>query len=422
MLHLSKARIVLKTSSLDVAAIRKDFPILNRKVQGKPLVYLDNAATSQKPEQVVQAIESYYRGYNANVHRGIHDLSEEATAAYEGAREKIRLFINSKRREENIFVRNATEGINLVANTWGKQNVSKGDHILLTIMEHHSNIVPWQLLAKENGATLQFVDVDNEGKLRLDQAEEMVDEGPRLLCITQMSNVLGTINPVKELTARAHDHGTTVLIDGAQSVPHIPVDLQDLDSDFFVFSGHKMMGPTGVGVVHGKRELLEEMPPFLGGGDMIKEVHMTESRWNDLPWKFEAGTPNIGGVIGLAAAVDYLSSLGMKNVCVLEKELTKYAMEMLIGIPGVHIYGPRDPEDRCGIIAFNIDGIHAHDVSTLLNQDGVAIRAGHHCAMPLMERLKIPASGRASFYIYNTHEEIDILVKSIMNAKRVFGS
>nr|AIF15985.1 cysteine desulfurase, SufS subfamily (sufS) [uncultured marine thaumarchaeote KM3_72_A09] len=422
MLHLSKARIVLKTSSLDVAAIRKDFPILNRKVQGKPLVYLDNAATSQKPEQVVQAIESYYRGYNANVHRGIHDLSEEATAAYEGAREKIRLFINSKRREENIFVRNATEGINLVANTWGKQNVSKGDHILLTIMEHHSNIVPWQLLAKENGATLQFVDVDNEGKLRLDQAEEMIDEGPRLLCITQMSNVLGTINPVKELTARAHDHGTTVLIDGAQSVPHIPVDLQDLDSDFFVFSGHKMMGPTGVGVVHGKRELLEEMPPFLGGGDMIKEVHMTESRWNDLPWKFEAGTPNIGGVIGLAAAVDYLSSLGMKNVCVLEKELTKYAMEMLIGIPGVHIYGPRGPEDRCGIIAFNIDGIHAHDVSTLLNQDGVAIRAGHHCAMPLMERLKIPASGRASFYIYNTHEEIDILVKSIMNAKRVFGS
>ena len=422
MLHSPKARIVLKTSSLDVAAIRKDFPILRRKVQGKPLVYLDNAATSQKPEQVVQAIESYYRGYNANVHRGIHDLSEEATAAYEGAREKVRLFIGAKRSDENIFVRNATEGINLVANTWGRTNVSKGDRILLTIMEHHSNIVPWQLLAKEKGATLQFVDVDDEGKLRLDQAEAMIDEGPRLLCMTQMSNVLGTINPVKELTMRAHDHGVTVLIDGAQSVPHVPVNLQDLDSDFFVFSGHKMMGPTGIGVVHGKRELLEEMPPFLGGGDMIKEVHTTEARWNDLPWKFEAGTPDIGGAIGLAAAVEYLSSLGMENVCGLEKELTKYALELLVDIPGLHIYGPRNPEDRCGIIAFNLDGIHAHDVATLLNQDGVAIRAGHHCAMPLMERLRIPASGRASFYIYNTHEEIDILVKSLMNAKRVFGS
>lgn len=422
MFHSPKARIVLKTSSLDVAAIRKDFPILRRKVQGKPLVYLDNAATSQKPEQVVQAIESYYRGYNANVHRGIHDLSEEATAAYEGAREKVRLFIGAKRSDENIFVRNATEGINLVANTWGRTNVSKGDRILLTIMEHHSNIVPWQLLAKEKGATLQFVDVDDEGKLRLDQAEAMIDEGPRLLCMTQMSNVLGTINPVKELTMRAHDHGVTVLIDGAQSVPHVPVNLQDLDSDFFVFSGHKMMGPTGIGVVHGKRELLEEMPPFLGGGDMIKEVHTTEARWNDLPWKFEAGTPDIGGAIGLAAAVEYLSSLGMENVCGLEKELTKYALELLVDIPGLHIYGPRNPEDRCGIIAFNLDGIHAHDVATLLNQDGVAIRAGHHCAMPLMERLRIPASGRASFYIYNTHEEIDILVKSLMNAKRVFGS
>ena len=413
---------MLKTHSLDTAAIRKDFPILSRKVQGKPLVYLDNAATSQKPEEVVQAIQSYYRSYNANVHRGIHDLSEEATAAYESAREKIGSFINSKRREENIFLRNATEGINLIANTWGKKNISKGDHILLTIMEHHSNIVPWQLLAKENGATLKFVDIDDEGKLMLDQAEEMIDEGPRLLCITQMSNVLGTINPVKELIARAHDHGVTVLIDGAQSVPHIPVDLQDLDSDFFVFSGHKMLGPTGVGVVHGKRELLEEMPPFLTGGNMIKEVHMTEARWSDLPWKFEAGTPDIGGAIGLATAVEYLSSLGMKNVCALEKELTKYAMDRLIDIPGIHIYGPRDLENRCGIIAFNIDGIHAHDVSTLLNQDGVAIRAGHHCAMPLMERLKIPASVRASFYIYNTQKEIDVLVESLINAKRIFGS
>ena len=423
---------------LNVGQIREDFPILDRQVHGKPLVYLDNAATSQKPEAVLGAMDEYYRCYNANIHRGVHTLAEEATAAYEGARRKVGRFINAYSPREVIFVRNTTEAINLVANTWGRENVGAGDVIVLSVMEHHSNLVPWQLLARAQGAQLAFIDLDGEGRLVL--RGEGAGHGPgeslasilqreagrvKLVATSGMSNVLGTINPVREVAEMAHEAGALLLVDGAQSVPHLPVDVQADGADFLAFSGHKMLGPTGIGVLWGRKEILQEMPPFLGGGDMIKSVHLYESEWNDLPHKFEAGTPNMAQAIGLGAAVDYLTALGMENVREHEQAMAGYALQRLAEVPGLHMYGP-PARDRGGVMTFNLmqDGelaIHPHDLASILDREGVAIRAGHHCAQPLMEYYGVPATARASFYVYNHEEEVDVLVEALGTARRVFG-
>ncbi len=408
-------------TALDVEAIRRDFPILQREVNGRPLVYLDSAATSQKPEVVIQAMDHYYRWYNANVHRGIHKLSEEATTAYEEARAKVARFIGARSARECIFVRNTTEGINLVAYAWGRKHIGPGDEILLSEMEHHSNLVPWQRLAEEKGARLRFIPVTDDGYLDLSRLDDLLTECTRLVAIIHMSNVLGTINPVEEIIRAAHERGALVLVDGAQSVPHFPVNVQKLDCDFLAFSGHKMCGPTGSGVLYGKRHLLEEMDPFMGGGDMIKEVHLYESRWNDVPWKFEAGTPSIVEGIALGVAVDYLSAVGMEAIHEHEQHLTHHGLERLSSVKGVKIYGPRSAEDKGGVITFTVEGIHPHDLATMLDSAGVAIRAGHHCAMPLHERYGIPASARASFYLYTTFQEIDALVEALEQAKAVFG-
>jgi len=423
-MSMSSVNLALKTAqrpALDVEAIRRDFPILQREVNGRPLVYLDSAATSQKPDVVISAIDHYYRWYNANVHRGIHKLSEESTAAYEEARAKVARFIGARSARECIFVRNTTEGINLVAYAWGRKHVGPGDEILLTEMEHHSNLVPWQRLAEEKGARLRFIPVTDDGYLDLSRLDELLTERTRLVSLIHMSNVLGTINPVEEITRRAHERGAIVLVDGAQSVPHFPVDVQALDCDFLAFSGHKMCGPTGIGVLYGRRHLLEEMDPFLGGGDMIKEVHLYQSRWNDVPWKFEAGTPSIVEGIGLGVAVDYLTHVGLEAIHEHEQRLVHYGLERIAAIKGVTIYGPRSPEDKGGVITFNVAGIHPHDLATVLDRVGVAIRAGHHCAMPLHERYGIPASSRASFYLYTTFTEIDALADALEQAKAVFG-
>ncbi len=410
---------MLKSRALDIVETRKQFPILKREVHGKPLVYLDSAATSQKPQVVIDAICKYYQEYNANVHRGIYQISEEATADYEGARGKVASFINAKETAEIVFVRSTTEGINLVAHSWGRKNISKGDTIILTIMEHHSNIVPWQLLAKEKGANLEYVDIDEEGKLG--EVDELLDRGAKLLCLTHVSNVLGTINPVKDIVRKAHRKGVTVLVDAAQSVPHMPVDVKDIDCDFLAASGHKMLGPMGSGFLFGKKEMFEEMPPFLSGGEMIKEVHLRDAKWNDVPWKFEAGTMNVEGAIGLGVAIDFLEKLGMDNVRTHEKEITAYALEELSKINGIRIYGPPDANDRGGVISFTLHEAHAHDIATILDEEGVAIRAGHHCAMPLMERLNAPATARASFYIYNLGEDVDRLVEGLGKVQKLFG-
>jgi cysteine desulfurase/selenocysteine lyase len=412
-------RLASSIVTINVRRIREDFPVLRRKVNGKPLVYLDNAATSQKPRQVIEVINEYYRWYNANIHRGIHKLSEEATLAYESARERIADFVGG-RSEEIIFTRNATEALNLVAFSWGRANIRKGDRILLTEMEHHSNIVPWQLLGKAKDAELRYVRVTDDGYIDMDSFEQEIAHKPKILCITHMSNVLGTINPLKEMTREAHQVGCTVLVDAAQSVPHMPVDVGELGCDFLAFSGHKMMGPTGVGILWGRKELLEGMEPFLGGGEMIREVHLYEAAWKDIPWKFEAGTPNIVGAIGLGAAVDYLNELGMPNVRDHEFEIAKYAIETLTRVPGFQIYGPRKPDDRGAVISFNLGDIHAHDLASILDEEGIAIRSGHHCAQPLMERLNIPAASRASFYVYNLKEEVDILADALHKARKIF--
>ena len=410
-----------KTVPYNVEKIREDFPILGRVIDGKPLVYLDNAATSQKPKQVIETLNRYYSEYNANIHRGIYKISEEATAAHEEARAKIARFINARQTEEIVFVRGTTEGINLVAHSWGRQNIGLGDGIMLTEMEHHSNIVPWQLLAREKGAALKYVGISDDGiLLNEDFHQHLKDDGVKLFCVAHSSNVLGTINPIREMIREAHKQGCRVLVDAAQSVPHMPVDVQDLDCDFLAFSGHKMCGPTGIGVVYAKRELLEEMSPFHGGGEMIREVHLYESAWKPPPYKFEAGTVNIAGAIGLGAAVDYLSKLGMRNIRSHERELTEYALEQLSKIRGMSIYGPKDAQLRGGVISFNLGDIHAHDMATLLDEDGIAVRAGHHCAQPLMERLGVPGTARASFYVYNTEEEVDCLVGSLERAGRIF--
>ncbi|MGZ3617161.1 MAG: cysteine desulfurase [Ktedonobacteraceae bacterium] len=403
------------------AEIRKDFPILARQVHGKPLVYLDSTASSQKPEVVIEAMSTYYKMYHANVHRGVYEISEEATARMEKARVKVARFINAHRSKQVIFTRNTTESINLVAYSWGNTNIAAGDLIVLTEMEHHSNLVPWQLLAQRTGARLEFVPVTDEGLLNLDVYEQLLQQQPKLVAFTHMSNVLGTINPAQKMIAQAHAVGAIVLLDAAQSVPHMHVDVQALDVDFLCFSAHKMLGPTGIGILYGKRDLLEAMPPFMGGGDMIRKVGLRESTWNDLPWKFEAGTPAIAEAVGLGEAVDYLNTLGMENVFKHEQEITVYALEQLKTIPELTIYGP-DVMERGGVVSFTLADIHPHDLASILDQEmGVAIRAGHHCAQPLMDRYNLAATARASFYVYTVQEDIDALVQGLHKALQIFN-
>lgn len=405
--------------TFDVQKIREDFPILNQTVNDKPLIYFDNASTSQKPKQVIESISSYYNEYNSNVHRGIHFLSEKASLRFEEVREKIRKFINAKHAEEIIFVRGTTEAINLVSYAWGRENIKEGDGVLLTEMEHHSSLVPWQQLALEKKARLNYVGLNDDGTLRSNDWDKYLG-GTKIVSVTEASNVLGTINPIKEIVKKAHASGSKVLVDAAQSVPHMPVDVQDLDCDFLAFSGHKMLGPTGIGVLYAKMDVLEQMKPFHYGGSMIKEVHLNETKFAETPAKFEAGTPDIAGVIGLGVAVDYLNNIGMKNVKTHETELTKYALQRLSEVKDLQIYGPKDPKIRVGVISFNLGDIHAHDLSTVLDSEGIAVRSGHHCAMPLHERLGLTASTRASFYLYNKKEEIDVLVNALEKARKVF--
>ena len=406
----------------DVAKIRQDFPILSKTVYGKPLVYLDNAATSQKPRQVIQALVDYYEGYNSNVHRGVHALSMEATQKYEEARQKIADFIGAGSSEAVIFVRNTTEAINLVAGTWAVANLKAGDEILTTEMEHHSNLVPWQKLAKENGVVLRFVPVTDQGTLDISNLDSLLNERTRLVAFNHMSNVLGTINPVSELTKAARAKGALVLLDGAQSVPHMPVNVQELDCDFMAFSGHKMMGPTGIGVLYVKPSIMDQMEPFLRGGEMVKQVWLEDATWNDLPMKFEAGTPNIADTIALGAAVDYLQALDMSQVRQHETQITAYALESFRELKeDLEMYGPEDLNIRGGIVSFYAHDVHPHDLGTMLDREGIAIRAGHHCAMPLVrDRLGKAATARASFYVYNTEEEVDQLVEALKQALRFF--
>jgi len=408
-------------STLDVAKIREDFPILNRKVRnGKQLIYFDNAATTQKPRQVIESIHDYYMNYNANIHRAVHQLAEEATNAYEGARDKVAKFVNAS-REEIIFVRNATEAINLIAYAWGRENINKSDKVVITEFEHHSNIVPWQLLTQEKNAKLEYIRINDDGLLMLDDLYNLLEQNSvKLVSVGHMSNVLGTLAPVQDIIKACHEKNVPMLVDGAQSVPHMPVDVQKLDCDFMAFSAHKMLGPTGVGVLYAKREYLDKMRPFIAGSDMIKEVHKYETRWNDLPWKYESGTPNIADVIGYGVAIDYLNRIGMQNIRDHEKELTKYALDRITGVKGVHVYGTHDVEHRGGVISFNFGDIHPHDLATILDEDGVAIRSGHHCAQVLMERLGVAATSRASFYIYNTKEEVDVFINSLDRARVIF--
>ncbi len=409
---------------IDVSLVKKDFPILSTQMNGKRLVYLDSAATSQKPVQVIDAISNYYRTFNANIHRGIYKISEQATEEYTKSKDKLAEFIGAKSYQEIVYVRNTTEAINLAALSWGEANVNKGDHILITQMEHHSNIVPWQMLAQRKGAVLDYVALNGD-RSALDQEslEEQLEKNPKILAVTHASNVLGTINDVKAITRKAHDRGAVVLIDGAQSCPHMPVDVRDIGCDFFALSGHKMLGPTGIGALYGKRDLLAAMEPIFGGGDMLRSVAFQTHTWNDLPWKFEAGTSNIEGGIGLSAAIDYLNGIGMKNIRRHEVEVTKYAMEKLGGIRGLKIYGPDidHMESRGGVISFSMEGAHPHDVAQIFDDRGIAIRAGHHCAMPLVEDvLGVGAVSRISFYIYNDKNDADAAVDAVGEVKRVF--
>lgn len=404
----------------NVQEIREDFPLLSRELRpGVPLVYLDSAATSQKPQVVIDAMSRYYQELNANIHRGIHQLAEEATYAYEEARTKIADFIHAPSPEELIFTRNTTESINLVANSYGREFLKEGDLVLLTEMEHHSNLVPWQLLADQLSLRLEFIPVTPQGLLDLDAFDKLLEQAPKLLAITHMSNVLGTVNPLEEMLAKAKSAGAVTLVDGAQSVPHFPVDLSQLEADFYAFSAHKMVGPTGIGILFGRKELLEKMPPFLGGGEMIKKVELRSFKTNDLPHKFEAGTPAIAEAVGFGAAVDYLSQIGMEEVEKQERILTGYALEKLSGIPKLHVIGP-GIEEKGGVVSFYLEGIHAHDVAQILDSEGIAVRAGHHCAQPLHIKFGLPATSRASMYFYNTEEEIDHLVTGIHKVQKIF--
>ena len=412
----------MQATSETFESLRNDFPVLERKVRdGKKLVYLDNAATTQKPIQVIDAISDYYKNNNSNIHRAVHALAEESTEAFEQTRDKVAEFLNTKDSQEIIFVKGTTEAINLVANAWGRDNVKEGDIIVTTEYEHHSNIVPWQLLTQDKKAQLKYIDIDDNGELMIDQLDEYLSTGKvKLVAFSHVSNVLGTITPAKEIISKCKNAGVKTLIDGAQAVPHMKVDLTELDCDFYAFSAHKMLGPTGVGVLWAKKEILEKMIPYQGGGDMIREVHKYETTWNDLPYKFEAGTPNIADVIGFKTAIEYLQKIGMENIRNHELELTKYALEQMEKVPGITLYGAKEPEKRGGVVSFNFNDVHPHDVGTIIDKDGVAIRSGHHCAQVLMEKLNVAATNRASFYIYTTKEEIDALITALQNVAKVF--
>ncbi len=407
--------------ALDVEQIRNDFPVLRREVRpGVKLIYLDSTATSQKPEPVLQAMESFYRTSNANIHRGVHTLAEEATAMYEQARVKIAKFINAASPHEVIYTRNTTESINLIAYAWGRANLQSGDLVILTEMEHHSNLVPWHMLMAERGIRLEFIPVTPDGLLDLEAYRALLLQSPKLVSFTHMSNVLGTITPAAEIIRMAHAAGALTLLDGAQSIPHLKVDVQALDVDFLAFSAHKMCGPTGIGALYGKSKLLEDMPPFLGGGDMIKEVHLRSFRPNSIPHKFEAGTPAIAESVGFGAAVDYLSAIGMEEISGHEHEIIEYALERLEEVPGLRVFGP-SADKKGGVASFTFEGVHPHDVAQILDRDGIAVRAGHHCAQPLHEKFGIPATTRASFYLYSTKSEVDALIEGIYKVKKVFG-
>ncbi|MGH7900563.1 MAG: cysteine desulfurase [Thermodesulfobacteriota bacterium] len=414
-------RIYKELKGFDCYEIRKDFPILEREINGYPLVYLDNAATTQKPISVIEAEKNFYERSNANVHRAVHTLSYESSQLYEEARKKIAKFISAKSWEEIVFTRNATEAINLVAYGWGLHNLKKGDEVLITVMEHHSNFVPWQMLRDLKGVDLKVLDIDENGKLRLDNLRELLSERTKIVSLVHVSNVLGYKNPVKLIVEEARKVGALILVDAAQSLPHIPVNVSELDCDFLVASGHKMLGPTGIGFLYGRRKLLEEMEPFNYGGDMIDKVTIEKTTWNELPWKFEAGTPNISGVIGLGAAVDYLDGIDMNEVKNYEGFLNNYTLERLTEVPGIEFYGPKDVE-RLGVFTFNLKGIHPHDVAWILDEEGIEVRSGHHCAQPLMRRLRIENAVRASTYLYNTKEEIDKLIDALRKVQKIFGN
>lgn len=401
--------------------IRSYFPILNQEINGHPLVYLDSAATSQKPIQVIEAIKNYYEFENSNVHRGVHTLGNRATDSYEGAREKVRKFINANSTEEIIFTRGTTTALNIVAQSYGRTNVGEGDEIIITYMEHHSNLIPWQQLAKEKGATLKYIDLESDGTLSLDKVRATITDKTKIVSMAYASNVLGTINPIKEIAAIAHEHGAVMVVDGAQGVPHFKTDVQDLDCDFLAFSGHKMCGPTGIGVLYGKKALLENMEPVEFGGEMIDFVGLHESTWKELPWKFEGGTPIIAGAIGLGAAIDFLQEIGLDTIEKHEHDISRYAIDQMQTINGLSIYGPLDPAKRSGLVTFNLDDVHPHDVATVLDMNGIAVRAGHHCAQPLMKWLQCTATARASFYVYNNEEDIDRLVAGLRTAKEYFA-
>lgn len=403
---------------MDVKAIREAFPILNQEVNGHPLVYLDSAATSQKPIQVIEAVANYYREYNSNVHRGVHTLGTKATDAYEGAREKVRKFINASSMEEIIFTRGTTTAINTVAASYGRANLKAGDEIVISYMEHHSNIIPWQQVAKATGATLKYIPLEEDGSISTEQARATINSNTKIVAIMYVSNVLGSINPVKEIAAIAHQHGAVMLVDGAQSTPHMKVDVQDLDCDFYALSGHKMCAPTGIGALYGKKHLLENMEPIEFGGEMIDFVDLQDSTWKELPWKFEGGTPIIAGAVGLGAAIDFLNEIGMDNIEKHEHEIADYALEQLSAVEGITIYGPKH---RAGLVTFNVDDVHPHDVATVLDVEGIAIRAGHHCAQPLMRWLKVSATARASFYLYNSKEDVDAFVRGLVKTKEYFS-
>jgi cysteine desulfurase/selenocysteine lyase len=407
--------------AVELEEIRDDFPVLRQKVHGKPLIYLDNAATSQKPRAVIDALNDYYQRYNANVHRGLHALAERATREYERAREKVAKFINAPSPECVIFTRGTTEAVNLVAYSWARNNLKKGDEILTTFMEHHSNTVPWYQVCEATGAVIKRVELNADGTLRMEDFDKLFTDRTKLVAVTHASNVLGTINPIRQIADAAHKKGALILVDGAQSVPHLAVDVQALDADFYAFSGHKMCGPTASGALFGKRSLLEAMPPFMGGGEMIKEVWFDHAVYNDLPYKFEAGTPNIAESIGLGIAVDYLSRIGMEKIRNHEKEITQYTLDRLKEFPEVKVYGPTNVEQRGGLAAFMLGDVHPHDIATFLDQEGIAIRAGHHCAMPLHKKLGIAATARASFYLYNTRDEVDAFIEALHKAQKFFG-
>ncbi|EGB9717435.1 TPA_asm: cysteine desulfurase [Listeria monocytogenes] len=406
---------------IDIQKIRADFPILAQEINEKPLAYLDNAATSQKPKQVIEALTHYYEFDNANVHRGVHTLAARATDAYESARGKVAKFIHAREVAEIIFTRGTTSAINLVVDSYAEANIEAGDEIVISYLEHHSNLIPWQQLAKRKGAVLKYIELEEDGTISVEQAKKTIGEKTKIVALAHVSNVLGTITPIKEIAAIAHQFGAVILVDGAQAVPHMEVDVVDLDADFYAFSGHKMMAPTGIGALYGKRELLDAMEPTEFGGEMIDFVELYDSTWKELPWKFEAGTPIIGGAIALGAAIDYLAEVGLANIQAHEQALASYAIEEMSKIEGITIYGPKDASKRCGLVTFNLEGAHPHDIATILDEDGVAIRAGHHCAQPLMKWLDVSSTARASFYIYNTKEEIDALIDGLKLTKEYFG-